>query len=101
MSCIAVAEIKLKDPDALMEYARQAIPIILENRGELIFHGRKAAVVCGTSDAELVTILRFPDLTSAQAWYYSPDYQALLPTRNRGADEVIVFYEENVLNLQQ
>lgn len=95
MTCLAIAEIRLKNAQALMEYAKDAMPIILAHGGEFVFHGRKAAVVCGANDAELVTVLRFASLEKAKGWYFSPEYQRLLPTRDRGADEVIVFYEEN------
>lgn len=95
MTCMAIAEIRLKSIEALMEYAGQAGPIIAKHGGEFVFHGRNSEVVCGTSSAQLVTILRFANIDKARAWYYSPEYQALLPTRDRGADETIVFYEEN------
>lgn len=95
MACVVVAQIRLKSAEALMEYAKSAMPIIASHGGTLEFHGRKAEVVCGRGDADLVTVLRFPDVEHAKAWYFSPEYQRLLPTRDRGADEDIVFYEEN------
>jgi len=33
-----------------------------------------------------VVVLQFPSLEAARSWYHSPEYQAALPHRTKGAD---------------
>ena len=44
-----------------------------------------------TNDDDTV-VIRFPDADTVDAWYNSPEYQALIPLRQQAADlDLVVF----------
>ena len=61
--------------------------------GEVIFRGTQARAFSGELPYERVVVLQFDNLESANRWHDSPEYQALLPIREKGADVTLVLYE--------
>ncbi|WP_041656131.1 DUF1330 domain-containing protein [Azoarcus sp. KH32C] len=88
-----IGHITIKDEAKWARY-RAGVPATLEPwGGELVFRGRRAAVLAGHHDATDTVVLRFPDLASLQGWFNSSAYQALIPVREQAADVVLVAYE--------
>jgi uncharacterized protein (DUF1330 family) len=51
-------------------------------------------VLSGSSDHKISVVIRFEDAAKARAWYGSPEYQALVPTREEALDSVFVLVGE-------
>jgi uncharacterized protein (DUF1330 family) len=52
--------------------------------GRFVIHGGSLRVLEGTWTGDLV-VIAFPDRASAEGWYASPAYQAILPLRTKNA----------------
>ena len=57
--------------------------------------GERATVLAGEHDATDVVVLRFPSIQAAHGWHDSPEYQALIPLREEGADVMLISFEES------
>lgn len=88
-----IGHITVKDSDKWAEY-RGRVPGTLEPWGaELVFRGRRAAVLSGEHDHSDVVVIRFPDTAALTGWHASPAYQALVPLREQAAEVVLIAYE--------
>lgn len=77
------------DPQAMQTYSAMN----RQNAGAFVArYGIKPLAVYGATEAfegenpDGVIILEFPSADDARAWYGSPEYQAALPHRKRGAE---------------
>lgn len=88
-----VGNITVHDPDRWAEY-RALVPATLAPwHAEIVLRAGAAQVLSGTHAHTDIVVLRFPDLASAQGWFNSPAYQALLPLRNAAATVDLVCYQ--------
>ncbi|MFU8857454.1 MAG: DUF1330 domain-containing protein [Deferrisomatales bacterium] len=94
MSAHLVGHIRVRDPELWKEYVGQVPGTLAPFGGEVVFRGRKAAVLSGELGHDLVVVLRFPDQGAVRAWYGSAAYQALIPVRDAAADLVLVAYDD-------
>lgn len=94
MSCAyVVGQITVKDAALWAEY-RDKVPATLAPWGaELVFRGKRSAVLAGESPHPDIVVIRFPDAAAAAGWHASPAYQALLNLRQAAADVVLVSYD--------
>ena len=83
-----IRESAVVDPAALAAYStanRSHARTFVER------YGLKPLAVYGAAEAfegeapDGVVLLEFPDAAAARAWYASPEYQAALPDRHKGA----------------
>jgi len=86
MSAYVIVNNSPKDPEKLKEYGSQAGPLVKAYGGELIISGAVTDVLHGSNDHGRCVILRFDNAEAAKTWYNSPEYQAIIPTRNEGTD---------------
>ena len=94
MSAYLTVAITLKDLEKFREYGTKARPLILSHGGEPVVVGRIAKMLSGQAAHQMEVVLRFPDVAAIEAWYNSPEYQALVPLRDEGADTVFKVIEE-------
>ena len=94
MSAYVIVHAAIKDPDKLKAYSKASEPTVAKFGGEFVFRGDVAAVLCGQHPYKRSGVLRFPNVEAVHRWYQSPDYQALIPERDRAADFVFVCYDE-------
>lgn len=94
MSAYLVGHIRVRDPELWKEYVAGVAGTLRPFGGEVLFRGRRAAVLAGEHGHDLVVALRFPDQGAVRAWHSSAAYQALIPTRDAAADVVLVGYDE-------
>jgi uncharacterized protein (DUF1330 family) len=82
---LCIREDAARDPAELAIYSRM-------NRQAPADPKLKALIVYGATEAlegtapDGVVLLQFPTLEDARAWYNSPNYQAAIPHRKKGAD---------------
>jgi uncharacterized protein (DUF1330 family) len=92
-----IGRIAVRDPQAWEAYRAQvstslepfAGTVVMRAAGGTLLGGAFAGASAPHPD---VVLLRFPDAATARAWFDSPDYQALVPLRERAADVVLTLY---------
>ena len=93
MAAYLVGQIHVRDPELWERYVAGVGASLEPFDAELVFRGRREAVLAGETHRELAVVIRFADLATLHAWHASPDYQRLVALRDRAADVVIVAYE--------
>lgn len=83
----AYAVAYLRDVDFgsdIIEYLQRIDATLAEYGGRFLIHGGDLTAVEGEWGGDLV-VIAFPDRVTAQQWYRSPGYQAILPLRTRNS----------------
>jgi len=81
------------DPARMGEYARAAVPLLLEYQGRLLFTTDEGAteVIEGGPFPGSIRVFEFPSLQSARDFYFSDRYQQAIPLRaGNGQLEVLL-----------
>ena len=96
MSAIMMSQITVTDPQAFQDYLAKSKELATHYDAELLFRGKKQGVLNGqTGEHQMVVIARFPDMASIDAWHACPEYQDLIPLREKGSEQVMVTYDES------
>lgn len=85
----------LRDVDfgpEIIDYIERIDETLAPYGGRWLIHGGRLTPVEGDWDGDVV-ILEFPDTATAQAWYASPAYQAILPLRTEHSRSVTALVE--------
>lgn len=94
MTAYLIGHITVKDPKAWGQYVEGVRFSLLPYDAEVLFRGRRSAVLAGIHDHELIVVIRFADQDTLRSWFLSETYQALIPLRDRAADVTIISYDE-------
>jgi uncharacterized protein (DUF1330 family) len=86
MAAYVIAEISVNDPDVYDRYKAAAPPSVAAFDGAYRVRGGAVTPLEGDAPTGRVVVLEFPDVATAQAWYGSDAYQAVLPFRLASAD---------------
>ena len=71
------------DKEQLQQYVAAVPATLVKYSGEFLVKGIFENL-SGNTDYEMQVILAFPTKAQATDWYYSPEYQALIPMRDAG-----------------
>jgi uncharacterized protein (DUF1330 family) len=93
MAAYCIGQIRIKDVEAWDKYRTQVGATIAMYGGELLFRGSHVGNFAGETLPGNVVALKFNDVDAAKRWHDSPEYQALIPLRELGADVTLVLYE--------
>jgi uncharacterized protein (DUF1330 family) len=93
MSAHYIGLIEVIDRDAWQQYVSAVGATIALYGGEVLFRGRMLEMKSGEHPHSLSVALRFPDVASATRWHDSPEYQAIVPIRDKGARVLLTLYE--------
>ena len=92
MSACVIGHITVKDEEKWAQYRAQVPATLAPWGAELLFRGQRADILAGQHEHFDTVVIRFPDADSVDAWYNSPEYQALIPLRQQAADlDLVVF----------
>lgn len=94
MAAYCVGQIRVKDAASWEQYRSQVGATIAQYGGEVQFRAAIETVFVGRGEHDSVVALRFADIEAAKRWHDSPEYQALIPLRDQGADVTLVLYQE-------
>ncbi len=92
MAVFLIGTINVREPSLWAQYVAGVADSLEPFDAQVVFRGRKLADLAGTQPKEAVVILRFQDAATADAWFQSARYQALIPLRDQAADVVITTY---------
>ncbi|MEO8102143.1 MAG: DUF1330 domain-containing protein [Betaproteobacteria bacterium] len=94
MAAYCIGQIRVKDAQAWEQYRGRVGATIVQYGGEVMFRGGLQQAFSGTADHDSVVALRFDNLDAAKRWHDSPEYQALVPLREQGAEVALVLYQD-------
>ena len=81
VSISLIANIAIEDRDRYRRYEAGFMEIFGRYDGELLAVDEKATVLEGEHPYTRTVLIRFPSQEQADAWYHSPEYQALAQHR--------------------
>lgn len=93
MTAHVAVTIKVKDREKLGEYASKAPDTVAAHGGKFLIRGPVSEVLSGNAEYNVFALIEFPDADTVRAWYGSTEYQALIPTREAGADMIFTLVE--------
>src|ERR1700678_4154983 len=72
-----------KHRGALAEYQQTARTIIAKHGGQPVARGSGFGSLHGSGKHQVGIVIRFADQAAAEGWYNDPEYQKVLPLRDR------------------
>jgi uncharacterized protein (DUF1330 family) len=93
MAAYLIGHITVKDPVEWKTYTDGVGKSLAPFGAEVIFRGKRTAVLNGEHVHSSAVVIRFPDQTALQEWYHSKTYQELIPIRDKAADVVLISYD--------
>ena len=88
-----LAEIAVTNPEPYQAYVAKAGPLVEKHGGKYLVRGGRNESREGAAPAGRLVILEFSSFEAAQAFYDSPDYQAILPVRMANATSRVIVME--------
>ncbi len=85
MAAYVMANVEVLDPDRYREYPRRNTATVERYGGKFIARGGKVDFLEGDTAPDRLVIIEFPSVEAARAWYNSPEYQEILPIRQKHA----------------
>jgi uncharacterized protein (DUF1330 family) len=87
-----IGHITVKDADKWASYRSQVPATLAPWQAELVFRGEMLAVLGGEHRHHDTVVIRFPNAESANGWFNSPAYQALIPLRTEAAEVDLISF---------
>lgn len=87
------ATVTVKNPEKLQTYLSQLPATLQPFGGKMICRGKVNKVLFGQADFQILATFEFADVQTAENWYASSAYQALIPNRDEALEGNIVILE--------
>ena len=85
MTAYVIVQETVTDEAGFAEYRAGVVLTLEAHGGRFLVRGGELTVVEGEWPHPRLVVIEFASRAAAVAWYYSPDYQKLLPLRLRSA----------------
>ena len=92
MPAYVIVEVSVSDPELYETYKPLAEASITAHGGAFRVRGGVTKSIEGAPPVERVVILEFPDLATAEGWYFSEEYQKALAIRSAASDSSRLFF---------
>jgi uncharacterized protein (DUF1330 family) len=89
-----IGHITVKNADKWASYRSQVPATLAPWQAELVFRGEKLAVLGGEHRHSDTVVIHFPNAESANGWFNSAAYQALIPLRMEAAEVDLISFAE-------
>jgi uncharacterized protein (DUF1330 family) len=86
MTAYCIVYERVDDPNTFEEYRRQVLPTIQAHQGRFLVRGGTFTALEGDMPYQRIAMLEFPSREVAEGWYHSPEYQRILPLRQRSSN---------------
>jgi uncharacterized protein (DUF1330 family) len=93
MAAYLVAQLKVHDPAMFQRYREAVTPLIDRFGGRYRVRGGDLDVLEGDWPLPRLVIIEFQSRDAARLFYDSPEYQKILPLRQKSADGTVVIVE--------
>ena len=94
MTYVVVSIKEIRDLEAFRDYAVRVTPIIERYGGKYVAVDKAPDVRAGEWPFVRTVIVAYPNYSAAQNWYNSPEYQQIIPIRQRAVDANIVMVRD-------
>jgi uncharacterized protein (DUF1330 family) len=85
MAAYVIVDVEVTEPEPYEEYRRR-VPATLERYGgRFAVRGGRYETLEGDWKPQRIVVLEFPSVERAREWYRSPEYQEIIPLRERHA----------------
>lgn len=92
MAAYVIANTHITDPQAMADYARRA-PATVEAHGGTYRVRRPAPIALEGTWSPALTVIEFPSVAAARAWWDSPEYAALRRDHFKGATREVIIVD--------
>jgi uncharacterized protein (DUF1330 family) len=92
-ACLIASVVGVKEMDALRAYFEASPALIAAHGGRYLARGGPIEVLDGEFAPKWVTLVEFPSMDAARAWYRSPEYERIRPIRLGNAESSMVLVE--------
>lgn len=86
MAVYVLVEIKVKDAKVYGEYVDKVAPTVTQCGGRYLVRGGTVRPLAGGWKPERIIVIEFPSFAAIREWLFSPEYMALAPLREAGAE---------------
>lgn len=86
MSVYFIANIRMKDDATYQNYLKDVDRIFEKYSGEYLAVEEAPCLLEGSWPYSRLVLIRFPDEEALRQWYFSDEYQAILPYRLNAAE---------------
>jgi uncharacterized protein (DUF1330 family) len=93
MPVYLVIEINVQDPELYAEYTMQVLPLVEHYGGLYLIRGGNVFPVSGDWHPERLVLVQFETMDQVQDFLTSPEYQALIPLRQRASSSRAIVVE--------
>ena len=91
MACYTVGHITITNLEGYKVYAAEVPATIAKFGGEYLVRGGETTVIEGEMAHDRHVVLKWPDRATAEAWYNSDEYQAIIGHRlNNSVGDMIM-----------
>jgi len=93
MAAYMLVELTVNDPEGFGRYREMVPPTIAAYGGRYLVRGGAIAPMEGGWDPKRITVLEFPSVERAKAWWDSPEYAEAKTLRMRTAETKMIIVE--------
>ena len=93
MPAYVLAQLDVHDPEGFQRYREKVPATIDQYGGRYIVRGGEITPLEGALSAPRLVIIEFADRDAAKTWYFSPEYQDILPLRLNAAKGTAVIVD--------
>lgn len=89
---LAIGQVTIKDQLLWQEYKTALSGTLALYQGEVVYRGKVNEVLAGKKTHTDVVLIQFPSSEALSQWFYSDEYQAIIPLRDSAADVSLTSY---------
>lgn len=93
MPVYLIVEINVNDNELYAEYTGQVLPLVERHGGRYLVRGGHAYSVSGDWHPERLVLVQFENMDLVQDFLTCPEYQALIPLRQRASTSRAIIVE--------
>lgn len=93
MAAYVLAQLEVHEPEGFQRYREKVPDVIAAFGGRYLVRGGEVTTLEGELPAPRLVIIEFEDRETAERWYRSDAYQAILPLRLASADGTAVIVD--------
>ncbi|MCK9504969.1 MAG: DUF1330 domain-containing protein [Porticoccaceae bacterium] len=92
MAAFLIATTTVKDAEKFKRYAEQVVKTFALYGGEPLLRGNFEGMLGGEGHHQMAGVVKFPSIEALRTWFYSPEYQSIIPLRTEAVDMSIATY---------
>jgi len=81
-----IGQVTVLNPEGYTQYSQHVPATLAQHGGKYLVRGGHSDQLEGKAQANRQVVIEFPSREAAEAWYHSPEYQAILPHRKANSE---------------